>query len=482
MLPDVALLEIFDCYVNQAREEEGDDKRWVQIQAWRTLAHVCRKWRTTVLGSPRRLNLRLFCKETTPVKETLAVWPPLPIVIGQHNPPYKGLDNIITALEHNDRVCDIRLSVFANSELEEVFAAMQQPFPALTHLELSLWNRGDLGWEDGMPEEEPLVAPESFLGGFAPFLQHLYLQHVPFPGLPKLLLSAADLVSLCLFEIPHSGYISPEAMVCCLSTLTRLESLTLAFKSPLSRRVRETQRSHPPIRSALPALLVFQFEGVSEYLEDLVARIEAPLLDRFDIRFFHQLIFDTPQLAHFVTRTSNTEPPVEARVVFSHSDVVVSSPGPRSFSLGISCRQLDWQLSSLTEVCNSSFPKAFISTVEHLYISGAKYWQDDIEDSQWLEVLHPFMAVKYLYLSRAFAPCIALALQEIAGEVLPSLQHLFLDLHPLPPGLVQGALVKFVAARQLDVSYWDSEQGECEEPTDGSFGGTGRGLKATNSR
>jgi hypothetical protein len=106
MLPDVALLEIFDCYVNQAREEE--EGTWTKIQAWHTLVHVCRKWRTIVLGSPRRLDLRLFCTDKTPVKETLAVWPPLPIVIGHFGQPTQ-MDNIIVALEHNDRVCQIRL-------------------------------------------------------------------------------------------------------------------------------------------------------------------------------------------------------------------------------------------------------------------------------------------------------------------------------------------------------------------------------------
>jgi len=104
--------------------------------------------------------------------------------------------------------------------------------------------------------------------------------------------------------------------------------------------------------------------------------------------------------------------------------------------------------------------------VEHLYICEIKHkpprWQDDIEDSQWLEVLRPFTAVKYLYLSREFASRIAPALQVFAGEVLPSLQNLFLeDLHPSGP--VQGAIGKFVAARQLAghriaVSYWAGKQ------------------------
>ena len=445
MLPDVALLEIFDCYVNQA-PKEGYYERWV-IQAWYTLVHVCRKWRTIVLGSPHRLDLRLFCSDTTPVKDTLAVWPPLPIVIGQHSIRYGGLDNIIAALEHNDRVCNIRLSVFANSDLEDLLAVMQQPFPALTHLEMWLED-----WDETLP-----VVPESLLGGSAPRLQDLYLQHFSFPGLLELLLSATGLVNLHLSRIPHSGYISPETMVRCLSTMTRLKWLSLEFESPLSRPVR---RPHPPTRSILLALTHISFKGVSEYLEDLVAWIDAPLLNFFEIKFFHHLIFDTPQLAQFLARTPNTQPPVEARIVFSDYDVVVTSP--RDFSLGISCRQSDWQLSSLTRVCNSSFPKAFIPTVEHLYIyenkSSRPCWQDDIEDSQWLEALHPFTAVKYLYLSQEIVSHIAPALQELAGEVLSSLQNIFLeDLHP-SGGPVQGAIGKFVVARQLAVSYWDREQ------------------------
>jgi hypothetical protein len=179
------------------------------------------------------------------------------------------------------------------------------------------------------------------------------------------------------------------------------------------------------------------------------------------MRFFYQFIFDTPQLAQFVARSPNTQPPVEARIVFSSGEVEVISPQilPREFVLGINCTRLDRRMSSLTQVCNSSFPEAFISKVEHLYICGAQYSQDYIEDSQWLEVLYPFTGVKYLYLSRDFTSRMAPALQELVGEVLPSLQKLFLwDVHLSGP--VQGAIGKFVAARQLAghpvvVCQWD---------------------------
>jgi hypothetical protein len=442
MLPDVALLKIFDCYVNQAREE-GE---LFNTQALDTLVHVCRKWRAIVLESPRRLDLRLLCTAKTPVKERLAVWPPLPIVIMDYG-RLTPMDNIIVALEQNDRVCQIDLLELTNSQWKEVLAAMQQPFPALTNLEI--WGRKYKLLE----HEMPAVVPESFLGGSAPRLQRLRLDRVPFPGLPKLLLSATGLVSLDIWGIPHSGYFSPEAMVRSLSTMTRLEGLALEFESPLSRPVRESRRPRPPTRSALPALTYFQFRGVSEYLEDLVARVDAPLLDGLHISFFHQLIFDTPQLAQFLARAPNIQPPVDAHITFSDFDVKVTSVAP-NFVLRISCRQSDWQLSSLAQVCSSLFPQVLVptGTVERLDICEMKYsltrWQDDIEDSQWLEVLHPFTAVKDLHVSREFLPRIAPALQELAGQVLPSLQNLFLDdLHQSGPA--RGAIEKFVAARQV---------------------------------
>src|SRR5260221_4594566 len=176
VLPDVALLEIFDCYMNQVREEDGDD---VEAQAWHTLVHVCRKWRSVVFGSPLRLNLRLLCTEKTPVREMLAVWPPLPIIIWQNGDPRWGIDNIVAALEHNDRVCKIDLFGVTSLELGEVLVPMQKPHLALT--DLMIW------WRDH--GAAPIV-PESFLDGSAPRLRRLRLGYIPCPGLPKLLLSA----------------------------------------------------------------------------------------------------------------------------------------------------------------------------------------------------------------------------------------------------------------------------------------------------
>jgi len=425
VLPDFALLELFNFYVNEAGP----------IEKWHTLVHVCRRWRNVVFRSPRRLGLQLFCTAKKLVRETLDVWPPLPLVIRHGCSP---MDNIVAALKHTERVCEIRLWPVSSSQWENFLVAMQQLFPELTDLKLQ--SKG---------ETAPILS-DSFLGGFAPRLRSLWFERIPFPGLPKLLSSATGLVKISLHKIPHSGYISPEAMVDCLSALTRLADLDLSFLSPPSCPNRKSRRPPPLTRSVLPALRHFGFVGVSEYLEDLVARIDSPLLDSLQIKFFHQLIFDTPQLTRFISRTPGLKTRNEARMVISYSGVSVLVPGVvgRGLRLEISCGPSDWQLSSLAQVCGSSFPQTLITSLEHLHICHDEYsrllWQDDIENSQWLELLQPFTALTNLHLSREFTPHIVPALQELVKEkvteVLPSLQCLYLEEDP-PSGPIREAVI-----------------------------------------
>jgi hypothetical protein len=122
--------------------------------------------------------------------------------------------SLIAALGQSNHVCIVNLYI-AGWQSEEVLAAMQVPFPELTYLRL---------YSDGKTRG---VIPDSFLNGSAPHLETFLLSGIPFPGLPKLHLSAAHLVDLHLFNIPHSGYISPEAIVALISVLSSLEWLTL---------------------------------------------------------------------------------------------------------------------------------------------------------------------------------------------------------------------------------------------------------------
>jgi hypothetical protein len=437
---------------------EGDTKK--EIEAWQSLAHVCRRWRSVVFGSPLRLGLRLFCTAKTRARDTLEVWPPLPLFIQCYGYyPKECVDNIIAALERRNCVYQIKLKDVPSSYFEKVVAAMQEPFPELTDLLL----RSD--------DEMMTDLPDSFLGGSAPRLQSLWLDGIPYPGLSKLLSSATHLVHLNLWNIPHSGYISPEAIVIAVSALTSLTSLWLQFQSPRSRPDRASRRPPPATCTVLPALTSFFFKGVAEYLDDLVARIYAPGLNDLSITFFNQIVFDTPQLIQFVNRTPMLKAQDEACISFENDTASVNLSSQSSdrggLSVEVSCNALDWQVSSLEQVCRSCLPPFSAFKLKALYIYEHRYlpfpWRlgDDVEDTLWLELLHPFTAVKSLYLSKQFAPHIASALQGVdvgrMADVLPALQNIFLEAHQ-SWGPAEKGIQKFVAVRQttghpISVSY-----------------------------
>jgi hypothetical protein len=258
VLPDDVLLEIFYFYVGEAQ----------RIQAWESLVHVCSRWRSVVFGSPNHLDLGLVCTAKTPARDRLDVWPELPLHI--QGDDFEGIDNIIAVVERRNRVRVIDLTWVSSLHLENLLAAMQDPFPELT--DLVLWSNGEV------------ALPDSFLGGSAPRLRFLWLDHAPFPGLQKLLLSATHIAILRLEDIPHSGYISPEAMATALSTLTHLDSLILGFQSPFSRPDPASQPPPSPTRIVLSALTYFEFKGDSEYVDDLMAYIDAPRLNELRLR------------------------------------------------------------------------------------------------------------------------------------------------------------------------------------------------------
>jgi hypothetical protein len=107
VLPDDVLLGVFDFYVITDPSDKTHKSRKA-IEAWQLLVHVCRRWRSLVLGSPRRLNLRLYCTHKTPIRDTLDVWPALPLVVeGGIMGLSSDTDNVIAALGQSNRVCKL---------------------------------------------------------------------------------------------------------------------------------------------------------------------------------------------------------------------------------------------------------------------------------------------------------------------------------------------------------------------------------------
>ena len=403
------------------------------------------KMATIIFASPRRLHLQIYCTSGTPVRRNLGIWPALPIILnysGSRRIAPDDEDNVIAALEHPDRLCSVWLEA-TGSQWERMARVMYKPFPVLTYLCIST------------NDENAPVLPTEFFGGSTPCLQEIDLCGIPFPALPTLLLSAGDLSELYLSKIPPTGYISHEAMVEGLAALSRLKFFEIGFQSATPRPDRI--RLPAVTRTVLP-LSIFKFKGASEYLEDLVSRIDGPLLNHISIDYFNQLVdFQVAQLSKFINHSvADLTLFRRARVAFFNDRVsfdMYPHVCPLSLSRGpirtaILCEGIDWQVSHMAQVLSQL--SATLSNVVHLKLEAEVRegrQLKDTDDVEWLLLLHQFSAMQTLHTSQELAGHIALALEGITAgvftEALPFLGLICLEGHPA------SCVEKFVASRHL---------------------------------
>jgi hypothetical protein len=406
-----------------------DDLPW----NWCRLAHVCRTWRYIIFASSRHLHLELLCTHGTPVKKDLSYLPTFPLFVSFldfnfSGPDASDRDNLISALEHPDRVQIVDLHV-PPSLFEELATVMQEPFPVLTHLRL---------------ESQRKVAipalPDTFLGGSAPRLQEIHLTKIPFPAAPTLLLSAHDLVDVDLHEIPSTGYIPPEAMVASLAVLPRLRILTFGFVWGASYPDRISPPVPPITRTVLPALTLFCFEGLLEYFEDFVAQIDAPQLDSFGIEYRDHQDYRIPQLCKFIERSKKLSGFRRALLLVDPDTIAIDLSHQSSFTL-------TFQEDAIGPMVSQISATSMLSNVDRLTINSNCERVVGLGNGiRWLELFRPFTAAKALIVDELLSWNVPLALKNVteerAAEVLPTLELLFLKGEPV------ASLEVFLAARQ----------------------------------
>ena len=437
ILPDDVLLEIFDFDRLLALKSRNDPRCPVPWN-WQRLAHVCQRWRSLVFASPGRLQLRLYCTGRKPVTPDSSCWPPsLPIAIWyprlSRNPRLfpNDEDNLFSVLEHRDLICEINLAM--TYVLLERLTALAQAFPALEQLRLRSLDVANM----------TLVLPSMFLGVSAPRLRDLQLVGVAFPTLPDFLLSTRDMVSLQLKDIPITNLFSAEMLVNGLPALTKLKTLELQFASWISySTLRSPLPSNAQDNGVLPSLTEFRFKGACDYLEYLVARLDAPFLQKFTIEFFDQPVFpvfEIPNLSQFIGRTEKLRSPRNTSIELTVSDIAIvqrfqESPCWLQIRLHIPCQELGRRVDALTHICQHLFP--FLPNVERLdikafHFSSSAWRQRDqmIDSAQWLALFRSFPSVKALGVSGALVRNIASALErattgEMTKDVFPALLDL----------------------------------------------------------
>ncbi|KAI0298251.1 hypothetical protein BC826DRAFT_1184419 [Russula brevipes] len=405
-LTDDALLEIFDFYLNEnpPRFGAGDE--------WHTLVHVCRRKR--------------------PVRAALDIWPVLPLEIEYYFRTWEMRDDIIAALEHHDRVRKIALGGVSNPLWEILVTALRMPFPELTSLRL---------FSDGRSVP---VLPDSFLGGSAPLL----------------VTSSISTLSSSPFGI-HFARIDGR-----LPVLAEQAQITRVWIRIASISPRPTQ-STPADTRCPPALSHLWFEGMVDYSEDLVARIDTPALNHLYMEFFMDLVFDIPHFKQFIGRAKGPNLSNAAELWFDPQSIRFHLDQPHGpIYLHVRCKRIDWQLDSMTRLCGQLSP--FFSSIERFDlvwdgISAESEGKDDMESTQFLEIFQSFPAIRSLHVSKTLVPFISRALQELIGEsateVLPNLHDLFLEGF-IRFGSIQEDIQPFIEARRLSgqpvaVYHWE---------------------------
>ena len=349
----------------------------------------------------------------------LANSPPLPLIIDHifkdqdHEITAKDEEGILLALCHRHRVHRIRLEMSVPN-LQRLVTAMDEEFPILEFLYITAPTKQDSN----------LIIPQTFQ---TPHLRHLVLDNVICPITSPLLTPTAGLVTLSLMEIRSCANLRPYDLLQRLALMPQLETLGIDFHSPIPSRDIEIQLQRMPIiHVTLPNLRWFGFTGVSAYLEALLFRITAPLLEKLQILFFNQLTFSVPYLLQFIRSAENLRFSA-ARFTFHEGGIstrVYPYEGAKMYALyvNVGCEQLDWQVASAAQILNTL--RSVFSSVEHLALeceihaqSSERY--DEVDHAQWRKLLGSFNDVKTLLVDAGLVRDLSHSLQLDDGEPLP---------------------------------------------------------------
>ena len=394
----------------------------------------------------------------------MAIWPTIPIIVLFFSVIGPSDDDTFMAarpaLEHPDRVSRVMLFV-SESQLGMFSALMQEPFPVLTHLSITS--------QSGTVS----TLPDGFLGGSARSLQQLELCDILCPALPSLLLSASNLVSLRLHNIPPAGYISPESMVSHVATSPKLEILYIEFDELAS--LRDLIISPPITRTVLPALHKFLYSGAFKYLEDFVSRIDTPQLNSLDICYSWSwnINFDLPQLSEFINRSEALRESLSrcCKVMVNEDQNIIGFCVGRTTSdeaerwdpkpgiLVCLSEAIDGQIFSLANIlgyiipvlpdmvhCTINYVQRFMSE------SSSLHEQENRDGLDWLQLLRQLSSPRTLFVPYNVASVISQALSYVDNgmnnELLPALQLLCLDGLEDEEDLTTPSVHKFLAARR----------------------------------
>ena len=419
MLDDDSLLQIFSCY----RLEEGHN--WKLQHTWRKLTHICRRWRNLIHGSWFHLDICLLLTNNSPSLDTLGHLPLLPLVIDYADQTgtltQKDEDNVRFGLQQHARLRQVVLQA-PSSNFHIWIELMNSSFPRLWDLSLSSTTTEGIN---------PML-PETLQ---APDLRRLALHGINISRGSPFFSSTVALSTLPITCVGASSHFTPGHLVAQLQGLPHLEELSIGFAISIPFPGNEGGLLPAPNpHVTLPTLRRLTFVGEDAYLDNLIAQIHTPLLERLTLTLFFDFIYTIVNLTEFIHRTERFQC-IVAKVIFNKDTAFLDAGQSEQWdtgklSLRVNCKRLDWQIDSAMQVF-SALGKV-LSAVEELSLDldmngMPSDWENTLESMVWYELLLPFIGVKKLHIGSSLTLQLSKALNSLAGglvlDLLPELHE-----------------------------------------------------------
>ncbi|KAH9052269.1 hypothetical protein EDB87DRAFT_536188 [Lactarius vividus] len=234
--------------------------------------------------------------------------------------------------------------------------------------------------------------------------------------------------------------------------MSQLQTLSLHF---LSTRRQKYSGSPPQSgkRVVLSALTCLRYRGLSNYLDNVVARISAPRLEDIDITFDRQHTIRASELGRFINRIEMQKSHNRAEILSSERVISISFTQPQAptrLKLQVPCEVLDSQLLDMALICNSL--SAFLLGVEHLRIGTTQPSSGrDHNRTGWLYLISHFIGTKWVHISGDHSTNVVYALSlRMREEVVLPVLHKICIREPKPHCVpLQEAVVSLTHSRSL---------------------------------
>jgi hypothetical protein len=208
--------------------------------------------------------------------------------------------------------------------------------------------------------------------------------------------------------------------------------------------------------ATLPKLRVFGFRGISAYVDGLFAHISSSVLVTLEVYFIRPVPFPVPRLLQ-VIQTSKDLICNSIELIFEwHSLALLSDPHQAHWWIKPLClrtlsRYRDQQVASTVQILRTLLP--VFSAVEELALSHEKCdqsseWHDEVNRTQWRELLRPFNNVKTLRVQIELIGGLSRSLRSEGGEMSLELLPNLLEPQYSGGSSVDDAFTQFINERQ----------------------------------